>query len=393
MTVTNLTLPTISGTPNVGQTLHADPGTWSYDLDTISYAYQWRRCDGAGASCADISGQTGSSYTLTTADAASTIRVRVTATEAAAPPPADVDPYWEWKGATQAYVPLSTVFEATTVDSHVQSWGGLSASSYDTVVGDNAIIMARDPAQRVSLRTSPSPPHAGHVYVSRQELRTTDGPWYPGAGANYDKSTIRNLENDTFNGNFAFGVTRWFAWDYYLPNSGGDVFNWALSGWHTLMDLHGSGYNYQQSWNVLEAQVRPIATNNAYIAFHMGAHEGSSDPAPPDLEFVNLLRLSDGAGARISGSFNVWHELVVGVKFASDGVINSSTGWIDIWHDGVNVLPQHQRPTCFPNESSIWMQAQNYKQHGSSLYGGATSSVIVFGGLRAGLTRDDVMYG
>jgi hypothetical protein len=33
------------------------------------------------------------------------------------------------------------------------------------------------------------------------------------------------------------------------------------------------------------------------------------------------------------------------------------------------------------------MQAQNYKQHGAALFGGAQSSVIYYGGLRAGLTK------
>ena len=48
----------------------------------MSYAYQWRRCDAAGANCVDIAGATGSTYDLTAADVGSTIRVIVTATNA-----------------------------------------------------------------------------------------------------------------------------------------------------------------------------------------------------------------------------------------------------------------------------------------------------------------------
>jgi hypothetical protein len=72
---TNTALPQITGTAQVGQTLTSSTGTWSGS--PTSYGYQWQRC---GSSCAAISGATGSSYALTTTDAASTIRVAVTAT-------------------------------------------------------------------------------------------------------------------------------------------------------------------------------------------------------------------------------------------------------------------------------------------------------------------------
>ena len=47
----NVTLPTISGTPQAGQTLTANTGTWA-GTQPITYTYQWQRCDSAGATCA-----------------------------------------------------------------------------------------------------------------------------------------------------------------------------------------------------------------------------------------------------------------------------------------------------------------------------------------------------
>jgi hypothetical protein len=76
----NTTLPAISGTTTQGQTLSASNGSWS-NLPT-SYAYQWRRCNASGANCADISSATASAYTLVYADAGSTTRVVVTASNA-----------------------------------------------------------------------------------------------------------------------------------------------------------------------------------------------------------------------------------------------------------------------------------------------------------------------
>lgn len=73
------TPPTISGTPVSGQVLQVSPGTWS---GATSYAYLWQRCDQSGAVCGSIGTATGTSYTLAPADAGSTIRVQVTATNA-----------------------------------------------------------------------------------------------------------------------------------------------------------------------------------------------------------------------------------------------------------------------------------------------------------------------
>jgi hypothetical protein len=73
----NTSPPSISGTAQDGQTLSASAGSWSGD-QPIGFAYQWRRCDSGGGSCADISGASGQSYTLTSTDVGSTIRVAVT---------------------------------------------------------------------------------------------------------------------------------------------------------------------------------------------------------------------------------------------------------------------------------------------------------------------------
>ncbi|HYH88449.1 MAG TPA: DUF3344 domain-containing protein, partial [Solirubrobacteraceae bacterium] len=70
--------PTIGGLERDGATLTASPGTWE-GTPTITYEYQWQRCDAAGANCIDIPGETGTTYTLTPADVGSTVRVVVTA--------------------------------------------------------------------------------------------------------------------------------------------------------------------------------------------------------------------------------------------------------------------------------------------------------------------------
>ena len=76
----NTSPPTISGTPKVGETLTADPGSWSGN--PTSFAYQWQRCDADVATCSDVIGATGKTYGIGTADLGYRTRVRVTAKNA-----------------------------------------------------------------------------------------------------------------------------------------------------------------------------------------------------------------------------------------------------------------------------------------------------------------------
>ncbi len=78
----NTSKPTISGTPADNHTVTASPGSWSGDTP-ISYAYQWKRCNSSGGSCSNLSGKTGKSYEVRSADDGHTLRVLVTATNAA----------------------------------------------------------------------------------------------------------------------------------------------------------------------------------------------------------------------------------------------------------------------------------------------------------------------
>jgi hypothetical protein len=73
----NTSLPTVTGTAQVGQTLTTTSGSWTGSLP-ISYSYQWQLCSSgmlviempvstAPMSCGDIAGATGTSYTLQSA--------------------------------------------------------------------------------------------------------------------------------------------------------------------------------------------------------------------------------------------------------------------------------------------------------------------------------------
>lgn len=73
--------PAISGTLQIGSTLTVSDGSWSGSPTSFDYA--WSRCDQAGNSCSTIGGQTAHTYTLGPADAGTTLRAKVTATNGA----------------------------------------------------------------------------------------------------------------------------------------------------------------------------------------------------------------------------------------------------------------------------------------------------------------------
>jgi len=72
----NTALPTVSGTAAEGQTLTGSAGTWQYE---VHFTYQWQDCNASGANCVNISGATGTTYTLQASDVGDTIVFVVTA--------------------------------------------------------------------------------------------------------------------------------------------------------------------------------------------------------------------------------------------------------------------------------------------------------------------------
>ena len=81
----NSALPTVSGTPQQGQTLTEAHGSWTND--PTAYSYSWSRCDDSGANCSALGGATGQTYVPVADDVGHRLVVSEIATNAGGPSP------------------------------------------------------------------------------------------------------------------------------------------------------------------------------------------------------------------------------------------------------------------------------------------------------------------
>src|SRR5207302_4609663 len=125
----------LSGDGQVGSRVLLGMGSWS-GTAPISYAYQWRRCDSAGASCVDIAGATASSYTAASADVGSTLVAVVSASNSAGSSSASSAPSAIVQAANvaPANTAAPTVSGATragqTLTASPGTWSGTAPISY-----------------------------------------------------------------------------------------------------------------------------------------------------------------------------------------------------------------------------------------------------------------------
>lgn len=79
VTPANTAAPTISGTPQAGNTLTESRGSWLPGSSALSY--QWESCDTSGTGCSPIPGATAQTYKLTSGEVGHTVLVQETASQ------------------------------------------------------------------------------------------------------------------------------------------------------------------------------------------------------------------------------------------------------------------------------------------------------------------------
>jgi hypothetical protein len=111
-----------AGAPIDGTPVTVDPGKWE-GTTPITFSYLWERCNASGDDCALI-GNTGASYTPTTADIGFTLRVKVTATNAGGSTTEESDPTPRVAGLAPANVTPPEVRGSPAVGQRLSATAG-----------------------------------------------------------------------------------------------------------------------------------------------------------------------------------------------------------------------------------------------------------------------------
>lgn len=129
------------------------------------------------------------------------------------------------------------------------------------------------------------------------------------------------------------------------------------------------------------------STNNWFTCTQWKGFYGGSPPQALEID-NDRFELGGTHGRRDLGAITpgAWHEFQFGFKWST-----ASDGWVDVWHNDVNVLPQESRATM--DTSSGHADPIYFKQGMYRTSAWAFTHTLYYGPAKVGLTRNDVLPG
>jgi hypothetical protein len=217
--------------------------------------------------------------------------------------------------------------------------------------------------------------------ADRFEILDSDPGWP--IRPHVQKSEARSTTQLTFNKpEVDVGDIRWFATRIYLPYTKREKFEWAHGGsqpYTTLLELHkgsSTGWSaFRLGWEAWQANQGDANKWMNFLVY------GGDYPSTRHFERVRLWRLTDRRANRVLANHNRWIDLVWGMRFAPD-----STGWLEVWVDGVNVYKRKNRPTMWADDTGQYLKCGLYKRKDAS-FPESGRSVVYFGRTTIGLTK------
>lgn len=215
--------------------------------------------------------------------------------------------------------------------------------------------------------------------VARMQIADSDPGWPPNTALQKSEaqSTVQYTWDDS-NG-AQLGDIRWFTHSLYLPYTASEKYEWAHGGSNAFtdhLDLHpGNG----TAWPAFSFQHYPT-TNDANSFFKIRAAGGPTINSTQYLTEYNLFRLTESNGSRTMANHNRWISVIWGMKFNPD-----NTGWLEVWVDGINIVPRVSRPTMWGGDYGMYLKNGIYKRKDSFFPSG--KSVIYHGDMYISPTR------
>jgi Polysaccharide lyase len=329
-----------------GAQLFADSGTWSGP--SASYGYQWARCNTAGSACSPIAGSNGQTYTLTSSDVGSTLRVIVTATNK--------------NGSALVVSPQTATINAASV-----------TSSSTTTTATTTVSTAQS--------TTTTTPKA--TTITTTTPTTTTATTTTAGTTTTAQATAGTV---LFNGNFETGNYSQWTWNAQCANTGTASDSTTTRGYfYAVSDIAAQGSyagrfdlpadsTKKTGCEVLRQRTLRLNTDEFYaldvrfptnwVEPDVGAGSGGWGLTFAQFNFQNIwagplqlvahadnIRVILQTGACVFGSgcaytsgnggtvpiayavppgqltLGVWHQFVIHVRWAAD-----SSGIVEVWH-------------------------------------------------------------
>lgn len=274
----NTAAPVISGTPKVGESLSVTTGTWT-GVPTPSISYQWTRDE------SDISGATGSTYTLIEDDEDAMIGCRVTATNAEGSDNADAEEVGPVEAAEELpYNPQHFITQKgwAQTDGHLSGPGG----TYDTL---KVTTLAASGAGSLKAALEASGPRlivfevSGVIDLGGAKITVTNpyvtvaGQTAPSPGVAIIKGQIENATHDAIWSHLSFfaGTSASSGQDCFATTTGSYkviidhcAFFWGRDG---NLDISGYGWNGAnvEAWR--ESTSHEVTVSACVIAENFGS--------------------------------------------------------------------------------------------------------------------------
>lgn len=188
----NTVKPSVSGTTQPGEELTASDGTWTGGVRT--FAYQWQRCDTAGANCTDVAGATGKTYGVRGIDVDHTLRVLVKATNLAGSTTVSSDASAVVKAPTAPTPPPTAANSRPTIAILSVRFVGANVYARFRVCDDsrkNLSIIQRDSKPRV-----PSYTRRFRTLVPPKTCAALTRHWLPAARFRHGRYTLTLTARD-----------------------------------------------------------------------------------------------------------------------------------------------------------------------------------------------------